>query len=585
MGLLVDWLEDRYQSAIVAGARVTAESFGADLVVFAGGILGATDRWTAQRNRIFELASAENLDGLMVLGGVGNCLGADALARYCERYAPLPMCSIAMALSGMPSVLVDNDSGMHQAISHLVRVHQHRRIAFIRGPMSSVDAQRRYDVYRRVLEENGIPLDERLVVIGDFEAGSGGTAVRTLFDERGIPPGELDAIVASNDSMALGALEALTARRLRVPQDVALIGFDDVEDARVAQPPFTTVRQPLEEQGRQAVRLVMSELRDGRRSADVLLRTELIVRRSCGCHGAAPPRVRSEEVRFGFEASLVERRQTILAELTRASRGEFSAAGSGWEAKLVSAFTAELRNEGERAFGDAFEGLVERVLASGVDSSICHDLLSALRLQLLDCLGKEPAQKARAEEMFQGARIALANIVQRRLGRERAHLARWARSLSRVGASLVGAFDLPALIETIAQRFPDLGIQSCFVIAFENTLVPSPSARVVLAYDDSQPSIAVGTVFPTRRLMPPSTGPAVSSQRPRSFVVSLIFFHEEVLGYMLIEMAESDLFAHESLRDLVSSALKGASLVERLTETQRMLEASQRQLAQKAGES
>jgi sigma-B regulation protein RsbU (phosphoserine phosphatase) len=577
LGLLVDWLEDRYQSAIVAGARSAAGSFGANLLVFAGGILGATARSTPQRNRVFELANPDNLDGLMVLGGVGNHLGAAALARYCERYRPLPMCSIAMALEGMPSVLVDNDSGMEDAISHLVRVHGHRKIAFVRGPTSSVDAERRYGVYLTVLAANGIALDERLVVIGDFETGSGADAVRTLLDERGISASEIQAIVASNDSMALGVLSALNARRIRVPGEIALIGFDDVEDARVAQPPFTTVRQPLEEQGRQAVRLLMSELRDGRRPADVVLKTELMIRRSCGCNGAGERRTHRNDARFGFEASLVERRQSILAELTRASRGEFGAAGSAWEARLVSAFASELRGEQARAFGEAAEAIVERVLEHGVDASICDDVLSALRFQLLACLAKEPGRLAQAEDLFQEVRLASANIVQRRLGRERAHLARWARSLSRVGASLVGAFDMPALIQTLVQRFPELDIRSCFVIAFVGPLVPSPTARVVLAYDNQRRSPAVDAVFPTRRLVPPEL--EADGQRPRALVVSLIFFREEVLGYMLIEIEESDLFAHESLRDLMSSALKGARLAERLSEVERESEGCRAALA------
>jgi hypothetical protein len=177
-------------------------------------------------------------------------------------------------------------------------------------------------------------------------------------------------------------------------------------------------------------------------------------------------------------------------------------------------------------------------------------------------------------------RLASANIVQRRLGRERAHLARWARSLSRVGASLVGAFDMPALIQTLVDRFPELDIRSCFVIAFVGPEVPSPTARVMLAYDNQQRSPAVDALFPTRRLVPPELH--ADGQRSRALVVSLIFFREEVLGYMLIEIEESDLFAHESLRDLMSSALKGARLAERLTEVERESEARRVELSEAA---
>lgn len=562
----MDWLEDRYQSAIVAGARDGANAFGASLLVFAGGLIGAKDRSSEIRNHIFEMPSPDGLDGLMILGGIGNCIGKAGLERYCERYRPLPMCSIAMALDGMPSVVVDNDAGMHQAITHLVRVHGHRRIAFVRGPVASIDADRRYQVYLRVLGEQGIALDERLVVIGDFEAGSGGAAVKTLLDERGIPISELDAIVASNDSMALGALAALNARRLRVPFDVALVGFDDVEDARVAEPPFTTVRQPLEEQGRHAVRLVMAALRDGRRPDDVVLRTELVVRRSCGCYGASSERVQLAPARFGFEASLVERRQAILAELTRASRGEFAGAGSGWEARLVNAVASELRGEQPGALTEALENVVERALDHGVDHSVCQDVLSALRLQIRACLAKEPERLAQAEDLFQDVRLATANIALRRLGRAREHLARWARSLSRVGASLVGTFAVQELMQTIVARFPELDIRSCCVSLFTGPELWNGNSEVALAYSRDGRAPAAGTVFATRRILPPDLE---YSDRARARVVSLVFFRDEILGYMLIELEEGDLFAHESLRDLVSSALKSALLMERLERLER----------------
>jgi hypothetical protein len=255
--MLVDWLEDDYQNVVLEGAVQAARQRGANLVCFAGGALGnpggapsaekvasaSARRFGARRNGIYDLVGPDCVDGLMILSGtLGNYAGRDELIRFCERYRPLPMCSIAVSLPGMPSVLVDNAAGMRAAVAHLIADHGLRRIAFIRGPFANEEAERRYRIYRDVLAEYGIPIDPLLVVAGDFQRASGFEAVRVLYDERSA---KVDAIVAASDYMALGAMDALSTRGFSVPRDVAIVGFDDIEEARSEIPPLTTVRQPL----------------------------------------------------------------------------------------------------------------------------------------------------------------------------------------------------------------------------------------------------------------------------------------------------------------------------------------------------
>ncbi len=176
----------------------------------------------------------------------------------------------------IPTIGATNWAGGLRATEHLLSLG-HRRIGFIAGPPRLLCSRARLDGYRAALDNAGIPLLDELIVPGDFyhESGfSGGTALLGLAQ----PP---TAIFASSDQMAFGAYEAVRRRGLRVPDDVSVVGFDDLPEARWASPPLTTVRQPLAEMGllaaRTVLRLAQGEVVDTPR---VELSTDLVVRDS-----------------------------------------------------------------------------------------------------------------------------------------------------------------------------------------------------------------------------------------------------------------------------------------------------------------
>src|SRR5262249_6640663 len=159
-------------------------------------------------------------------GSLSNRIGAKEFGRWSERFGDVPMVHLGIEIPRQPSIAVDGAAGMRDAIVHLVKAHSHRRIAFVRGPTTSEEAEDRYAAYRAALDEHGIAFDPRLVVQGTWRRESGEAAVREIFDEQAIRIDALRAIVCANDYMAFGALEALRERGIGVPGDVALIGFD-----------------------------------------------------------------------------------------------------------------------------------------------------------------------------------------------------------------------------------------------------------------------------------------------------------------------------------------------------------------------
>jgi DNA-binding LacI/PurR family transcriptional regulator len=572
VGVFVDGLVDGYQTAVVAGAYEGTE-LGAHLVCFVGGILGSPLRFATERNQVYALAGEDNLDALMLVSGaIGNHVGTIELARFAKRYRPpLPMCSIGIELEGMPSVIVDNDSGMERAISHLIDRHGHRRIAFVRGPLANEEAERRFGVYERVLIAHGIPLDPRFVTVGDFEEASGRDAVQTLFDERGLG-GSIEAIVASNDLMAIGVMDGLEKRGVRVP-DVAVIGFDDIEECRYTRPQLTTVRQPLREQGREAVRVLLSMLRGERAPSTIVLPTELVIRSSCGCATWDPSRsIPPPNSMYGFEASLLQNRQKIVQEMSRAARGAFFAAGTDWESRLLTAFSSDLRGDEPGAFVTALEHFLEKAHGARLDPDILQDVLSALRKYVLPCLAKEPDRSRMAEDLMHQAARALGHIVSQTLGRERLRLERSARVLTEVTVALFSTSSVEEMLDALAERLPGLDVRSCFIALYEPA-TPPPHAdaaparsRLVLAYQDLVRSPVLPGSFTSTHLLPPEL--LQQGTNARSFVVAPLSFRHVSLGFILIELNHESLSRRalglEALHELVGAALHHAQLLERL---------------------
>lgn len=171
---------------------------------------------------------------------------------------------------------VDNVEGAYAAVSHLARLG-YQRIATITGPLNTAVGLDRRQGYLNALNERGYSLDETLVVEGDFTEAGGYMAMQRLL------PHHPTAVFVASDTMAMGALRALRSAGLAVPHDVALIGFDDLPGSAIADPPLTTIRQPIRRLGALAIETLIDILTNGPLPPrQVIMTTQLVIRNSCG---------------------------------------------------------------------------------------------------------------------------------------------------------------------------------------------------------------------------------------------------------------------------------------------------------------
>lgn len=200
--------------------------------------------------------------------------------RELRRYN-LPVVVLGEEPTGTPvdSIQPDNIGGAEMIVTHLIK-HGHTRIAMIKGPTTQAHANDRELGYRKALQDHELPCFENLVIPGSFNEDSGYTVMSHLLKQNPVP----DAVFTANDQMAFGAMSAIHESGLRVPKDIALVGFDDIETARYMTPPLTTVHQDMFGQGQLAVRRLLARINGAEFAIETkILPTELVIRRSCGC--------------------------------------------------------------------------------------------------------------------------------------------------------------------------------------------------------------------------------------------------------------------------------------------------------------
>ena len=278
IGVVVPDIANPFFAAVVKGAESVARERGYGL------FLVNTDE-SVEREEDVLAALAERVDGIILAPATEPAEVSPVLRRGTP---PVVFLDRELAKTdAFDSVLVDNDGGSRAAARHLLDLG-HERIAVISGPLNTTPGRGRHEGFLEELAGAGVEPLAELVQIGDFRQESGYQCMLRLLALKRSPT----AVFAANNLMSIGALRALATMRVRIPDQLSFVGFDDLDLAEILNPPLTVVDRPMSEQGALAMRLLLSRIDqpDGRPPQRVVLDTRLIVRRS-----TAPPPTRSTQ--------------------------------------------------------------------------------------------------------------------------------------------------------------------------------------------------------------------------------------------------------------------------------------------------
>jgi DNA-binding LacI/PurR family transcriptional regulator len=562
---------DSYTHTLLQGIYAAARQQDCNLLIGCGVSLpgnprGSRTAWAALGSGVdFVPVGPWNADGLIIIPDDLSDTQFEYVQDLIRSGFPIVLTT---AEKPGPLVAVDKANGIRMAFDHLLH-HGHRRIAFIAGKLGrGGDSVERLAAYRMALQEAGFEEDERLIAFGEHRRADGARAMQQILDSQA----PFTSLLASNDLSALGAMDVLRAGGRRIPNDVAVIGFDDILEARSQLPPLTTVRHPTFMLGYQAVLSLLQEVQDGKNGvSSKRVPTQLVIRQSCGCHAEAmpivPPGAPSDSDLASVQAALAQRMaDATFIEIRRSP----SQAIEKLCLRLLSAFTISLVERQPAAFDAEVQQLVAWLERQSEDAYAWQAAFSTLRRELPTLLTiAQIPESGLADTLIDNARLAIAELMQRQATEA---LVKHMVATDRLGlmtSQLLAAPEIAESAKILTRHLPQLGIEQALLALYspqEDDLV----ALSTILMDAGLPETKTGLRFPTREFPPPALYP---SETAYQLAILPIVIDENTSGFVALSATNLEPCAAivhnlaSALRtsQLYRDALEGASKLKKPT--------------------
>jgi diguanylate cyclase (GGDEF)-like protein len=559
IGVLVIDIEGAYSRMIWQEAARRTQSAGFDLLVLPANNPKCPYNFRSQFNSLYNFINPSVIDALIFVPSIiGNFFQPEETQHLLFNIMnAVPVVSLNTLIPGVPSLLIDNTKGIEAAVSHFTSVHGYRRIGFLEGPPDNNESIERKSAFLAALLKAGISPEPDWFMPCDFTEES---AARLGDAEGRAVALNLDAVIAANDTMAVGFLKSLERQGIRVPDDLAVIGFDDIKEAPCLRIPLTTIRQPFVKLAQKAADLAI-DLCEGRPVNQVQqFGTELVVRASCGCsHYIRDDILRSQckDVTAGREAVLrrflLDRFALLVCERLF----------EPLDALMVFLLTKEADTDSKRLFLKHLEAMLDTEFFQ-FDSTPNWSAIFSFITDFVQKTAADKAQRWQKINLFERA-LCLINQKQklwtgymefRRHDTHTIPMRQAAESMSLVRDH----FELAAALES---TLPLLSVQNCFLSLLKDgenspglfSSLPKQS-EAILAYRNgkSDPEVSPKTplVFSTLDLWPKAKS---REQGGNVWAVGPLFNREHLFGFIVSGISDFDSWTNESLRHQISIAL------------------------------
>ncbi|HYH04162.1 MAG TPA: substrate-binding domain-containing protein, partial [Bacillota bacterium] len=491
-----------------------------------------------------------------------------------------PVLSMVDQWEGVPSILFDDYQSMRELVTHLVVQHGFKRIFFIQGPADHCYARERYRAFYDVMNEHGLfnpalvsaPTDWKPNRVVSFEELMGELA----------PGRDFEAIVSSNDDWAIEAIKRLNDQGFEVPEDIAVVGFNNSTHGQSIIPPLTTVSPSFYEQGRKAVEVLYQLIMGQKVFEEIKLPCELLLRQSCGCLDMG-----------NFNKNQQLPSEPLTDELTVVARiGQmFEENGMVLPVKYIEPLVKALCDFEKAGLAHDFFRALNKAILVTVNSSnatiVWNNVFAVLQKW---CKQMDIAENPeRLENLWNQARILLQNdlLLNKDLINTEYKEKSW--RLHMLISRLIRIFDIDELVRYLIRCIADFGFYSFYLVLYEDQQPyqnPNPKpkrARLVLAHNGDQPEVfdTSGRIFPTTDFLPEDL---IKSDQLLNLIVTPIVFEHYQFGYFVCDYRDTSPLGFKSFWPQLSSCLRGRYFLTQRVKAEESLQRQKEELARSNAE-
>jgi len=563
VGLLLNELDIRddlelYQTLLWKGVDFEARKRDINLITYLGGEINSQFDYQRKRNVIYEHINTSKLDGLIAATPIlGNFISRDELISFLKKYEPLPIVSIGMELENLPSIVMNNYFGMYQLVKHLIVVHKCKHLAFIGGTEQNPESQERLKAFLDALRDNGIEPNPDLIRYAHFVDTIASTVVdRWLSENR-----QIDAIVAANDLMALGAIRTLESHGIEIPEQVKVTGFDNIELSRFFHIPMTTIMQPFYKMGIESMRMIDCVIRGESIEQVIKLPTFPLIRTSCGC--------KDDQIRIIKSVPAIKTTHTISVN---ALLDGFEDIVIKWGANvdltyfrmILKCFESDLLND----TGNTFEYTLSTFLKNKPYNIICI-CVEFIKLLRLECSDLDSTKKDRAISICYNAMTIIKNAEIQELSSRIIKMSDRAHSLQLLMNCLQSSLGIERFLDDLEKNLHLIGITGVHLVLYDNMdynkgLFLLGKDRENIFYKNRH-----GYSFDSSELIPESL---YTIRHQYSLLLQSLFYKNESIGYMLVELDSKTSFFTNEITGFLISGISNAIMSQEIMESKLRLE-------------
>jgi len=554
----------------LAGINKACEDFNINIVYFVGAIkysLADDIDFFSHYKKKLKYINPKNIDGIISWASSFQAIiPGKEIEDIHYNFKPLPIVSIGMKMNDIPNISLNNKDGVSKAIKHLIEKHRYKKIGFI-GCKGRRQYEDRFNIYKETLESYNLPYNpDFTIMLDDLNRKAVKQGINELTNRRKISvKNDIDAVFTVSDIIARDFIEELENINIRVPEDIAVVGFNNQIDSVKCSPSITTVDPHFFNFGYKAVETLYALINNEKVEESILMPCDLVTRQSCGCVEdlIMNAEIKHKHITKGkkpFEIFIKEEFENIVVSMNNALRRFDSNFTKENTQELLNCLIDDITDISANKFLNSLKRLFFNFKNISEEKQIVwQSVISEIRNILLPYLMTNSKVLPKAENIFHQCRVMIDVANSYFFFSKRGDVYKLG-ALARIAADFATVADLDKIIDLIKLHLNELEINGIYLVIFDEIKTDISSGKLILAYQktgefmiyDVIKNVQIGSLI-SRMILP--------DDKRYSFVFELLFYKDIFLGYVIFEIGPLNIPLYDTFRTILSPSLYATMLL------------------------